>query len=92
MATLREFAKQALSRQEVARFGPKGMGRPKQSNCTSTDISDNAKAIKGSCLPVFSLKKAAKRQKPKKLGQEPATAPSGTDLPAKDLEASPTGK
>jgi len=90
---LREFAKLALSRQEVARFGSKGMGtKKKRKRCTSKDISD--KSVKGTttkCFPLFSLKKASEG----KLGQQ-ATGkhlPTGlVEQPGSDMEASPTGK
>ena len=88
MTDLQRFAKLALSRQEVARFGSKGMGkkRKKRKRCTAKDISDKSvKGVTSKCMPLFSLK----------LGRVPSSRnppPSSVELPGSDMEASPTGK
>ena len=82
--TLADFAKLAISRQEAARFGPKGMG----GKCTAKDISKKSKKhmTNRDCAALFGLKKNSTNGGPKNVppgGSAPhePTTPSTYSMP-----------
>jgi len=72
-AGLREFAKAALSSQEAARFGPKGVGH-RRKKCKAKDISkESVKGTTSSCAPLFSLKQSVGQKAPGGSAEKPET-------------------